>query len=224
LPSAPRRSGVRSAVRVEAQAPLYAALDGALGARLQAAIAEATGYLALAFWERPIRGPADCVGLRLRTQHNAFHREVFRALGFEPLAIDPSELPAAVRAGRGDAQKNPLTNLVNFGIYEHHPYVTLSGHLFGVAPVLVNRERHDAWPEAVRAGGRAALAEATAAQRGFAQADDVTCLARLAEAGSQVLELAAPERAAFAAPVAPVGDAARARLDPGVLDLLRTAA
>jgi TRAP-type C4-dicarboxylate transport system substrate-binding protein len=76
----------------------------------------------------------------------------------------------------------------------------------------------------VRAGVRAALAEATAAQRGFAQADDVTCLARLAEAGSQVLELAAPERAAFAAPVAPVGDAARARLDPGVLDLLRTAA
>jgi TRAP-type transport system periplasmic protein len=219
---------------VEARAPLYAALDGALGARLQAAIAEATGYLALAFWDngirhlsnraRPIRRPADCVGLRLRTQHNAFHQEVFRTLGFEPLAIDPSELPAAVRAGRVDAQENPLTNLVNFGIYEHHPYVTLSGHLFGVAPVLVNRERHEAWPEAVRAGVQAALAEATASQRGFAQADDVTCLARLAEAGSQVLELSAPERAVFTAAVAPVVDAARARLDPGVLDLLRTAA
>jgi TRAP-type transport system periplasmic protein len=219
---------------IEAREPLYAALDGALGERFQQAIAEATGYLALGFWDngirhfsnraRPIRRPADCVGLRLRTQHIAFHQEVFRALGFEPLAIDPSELPAAVRDGRVDAQENPLTNLVNFGIYEHHPYVTLSGHLFGVAPVLVNRERHDAWPEAVRAGVRAALAEATAAQRGFAQADDVTCLARLAEAGSQVLELAAPERAAFAAAVAPAVDAARARLDPGILDLLRTAA
>jgi TRAP-type transport system periplasmic protein len=219
---------------IEGQAPLYAALDGALGARLQAAIVEATGYLALGFWDngirhlsnraRPIRRPADCAGLRLRTQHNAFHREVFRALGFEPLAIDPSELAAAVEAGRVDAQENPLTNLVNFGIYQHHPYVTLSGHLFGVAPVLVNRARHDAWPEAVRAGVRAALAEATAAQRGFAQADDVTCLARLAEAGNQVVELCAPERTAFAAAIAPVVDAARARLVPGILDLLCTAA
>jgi TRAP-type transport system periplasmic protein len=90
--------------------------------------------------------------------------------------------------------------------------------------VLVNRERYEAWPEAVRAGVQAALAAATAAQRNFARADDVICLARLREAGNQVLELAAPERAAFAAAVAPVVDAARARLDPGVLDLLRTAA
>ncbi|MGH6897810.1 MAG: TRAP transporter substrate-binding protein, partial [Geminicoccaceae bacterium] len=143
---------------VEERERLHAALDGALGRYLQAAIAEVTGYLALAFWDngirhlsnraRPIRGPGDCRGLRIRTQHNAFHQEVFRALGFEPLAIDPSELAAAVRDGRVDAQENPLTNLVNFGIYEHHPYITLSGHLFGVAPVLVNRERHDAWPEA----------------------------------------------------------------------------
>jgi hypothetical protein len=33
-----------------------------------------------------------------------------------------------------------------------------------------------------------------------------------------------PERAVFTAAVAPVVNAARARLDPGVLDLLRTAA
>ena len=110
-----------------------------------------TGYRALAFWDngirhlsnraRPIRAPADCAGLRLRTQHNAFHQAVFRALGFEPVAIDPSELPAAVAGGHVDAQENPLTNLVNFKIHEHHPHVTLSAHLFGVAPVLVNRAR-----------------------------------------------------------------------------------
>jgi C4-dicarboxylate-binding protein DctP len=211
---------------------LHAALDGALGTRLEAAVAEATGYRALAFWDngirhlsnraRPIHTPADCLGLRLRTQHNAFHQAVFRALGFEPVAIDPSELPAAVESGRIDAQENPLTNLVNFGIYEHHPHVTLSAHLFGVALVLVNRERHDAWPEAVRAGVRAALAEATAAQRAFAREDDVTCLARLAQAGNQVVELTAPERAAFAAAIAPVADVERAKLPSDLLQLLRT--
>jgi TRAP-type C4-dicarboxylate transport system substrate-binding protein len=212
------------------RARLYAALDGALGARLRAAIAEATGYRALAFWDngirhlsnraRPIRKPAACAGLRIRTQSNAFHQAVFRALGFDPVAIDPRELPGAVQSGRVDAQENPLTNLVNFGIHAHHPYVTLSAHLFGVAPVLVNRERYDAWPEAVRAGVHGALAEATAAQRGFAAADDVTCLAKLQGAGNQVLELSPAERGAFAAAVAPVVDAERARLDRDILDLL----
>jgi len=212
---------------------LFAALDGALGERLRAAIAGATGYRALAFWDngirhlsnraRPIRQPTDCAGLTIRTQDNAFHQAVFRALGFQPVAIDPSELPAAVAAGRVDAQENPLTNLVNFGIYQDHPHVTLSAHLFGVAPVLVNRARHDAWPEDVRAGVQAALAEVTAAQRGFAQADDVTCLATLAAAGNQVVELSAAERAAFAAAVAPVVDAERARLDRDLLDLLPAA-
>jgi C4-dicarboxylate-binding protein DctP len=190
----------------------------------------ATGYRALAFWDngirhfsnraRPIREPAACAGLRIRTQNNAFHQAAFRALGFEPVAIDPSELPGAVQSGRIDAQENPLTNLVNFGIHEHHPYVTLSAHLFGVAPVLVNRARYDAWPEAVRAAVHGALAEATAAQRGFAREDDVTCLARLEEAGNQVVELSRAERDAFAQAVAPIVDAERARLDRRVLELL----
>lgn len=213
---------------------LFAALDGALGARLQAAIAEATGYRALAFWDngirhlsnrvRRIRRPADCAGLTIRTQNNSFHHEVFRALGFEPVAIDPSELPAAVASGRVDAQENPLTNLVNFGIHRHHPYVSLSAHLFGVAPVLVNRARYDAWSEALRAGVQAALAEATATQRCFAREDDVTSLAMLAEAGNQVLEPSASERAAFAAAVAPVVEPERKRLDGELLDLLDAAA
>jgi TRAP-type C4-dicarboxylate transport system substrate-binding protein len=217
-----------------ARDPLFAALNGTLGSRLRGAIAEATGYRALAFWDngirhlsnrvRPLRQPSDCAGLRIRTQDNAFHQEVFRALGFEPVAIDPSELPAAVRDGRVDAQENPLTNLVNFGIHEQHPHVTLSAHLFGVAPVLVNRERYDAWPEAVRAGVHAALDEATAAQRRFSREDDVTCLARLAEMGNQVLRLSAAERAAFAAATAPIVGPERERIDAGVLALLGASA
>jgi TRAP-type transport system periplasmic protein len=219
---------------VEARESVFSALEGALGRHLQAAIAKATGYRALAFWDngirhlsnraRRIREPGDCVGLRIRTQHNAFHQEFFRALGFEPVAIDPSELPIAVREGRVDAQENPLTNLVNFGIHEHHPHVTLSAHLFGVALVLVNREGYDAWPEAVRRGVHAALDEASAAQHGFAKDDDVTCLARLAETGNRVLQPSAAERAAFAAAVAPVVDVERARIDPDVLKLLDSTA
>lgn len=211
----------------------HAAWDGALGERLKAAIAAATGYRALAFWDngirhisnraRPIRKPSDCRGLRIRTQHNALHQEAFRALGFEPVAIDPSELPGAIRDGRVDAQENSLTNLVNFAIHEHHPHVSLSAHLFGVAPVLANRARYEAWPEAVRKCVDAALAEATEAQRSFASEDDRSCLAELEKAGNQVLELSEDARRAFATAIAPVAEVARRRLGPGLTDLLRAA-
>jgi C4-dicarboxylate-binding protein DctP len=211
----------------------HAAWDGALGEWLKAAVAAATGYRALAFWDngirhisnraRPILSPGDCRGLRIRTQDNALHQEAFRALGFEPVAIDPSELPGAVRDGRVDAQENPLTNLVNFGMHEHHPHVSLSAHLFGVAPVLANRARYEAWPEVVRKGVDAALAEATQAQRSFASEDDRLCLAKLEKAGNQVLELSEDARHAFAAAIAPVAEAARRRLGPDLIDLLRAA-
>jgi TRAP-type transport system periplasmic protein len=211
----------------------HAAWDGALGERLKAAIAGATGYRALAFWDngirhisnraRPIRSPADCRGLRIRTQHNALHEEALRALGFEPVAIDPSELPGAVRDGRVDAQENPLTNLVNFGMHEHHPHVSLSSHLFGVAPVLASRARYEAWPEVVRTSIDAALAEATRAQRSFAREDDVLCLGTLEKAGNRVLELPEEARRTFATAITPVAEGARRRLGPDLIDLLRAA-
>jgi tripartite ATP-independent transporter DctP family solute receptor len=211
----------------------HAAWDGALGERLKVAIAGATGYRALAFWDngirhisngaRPIRSPSDCRGLRIRTQDNMLHQDAFRALGFEPVAIDPSELPGAVRDGRIDAQENPLTNLVNFGMHEHHPHVSLSAHLFGVAPVLANRARYEAWPEVVRTSVESALAEATQAQRSFAREDDLVCLATLEKAGNQVIELSEDARRVFATAIEPVAEAARRRLDPGLLDLLRAA-
>jgi TRAP-type transport system periplasmic protein len=212
----------------------HAAWDGALGERLKAAVAGATGYRALAFWDngirhisnraRPIFSPADCRGLRIRTQHNSLHQEIFRALGFEPVAIDPSELPGAVRDGRVDAQENPLTNLVNFGMHEHHPHVSLSAHLFGVAPVLANGARYEAWPEMVRTGVDVALAEATRAQRSFARGDDVLCLAMLERSGNQVLEFSQDTRRAFATAIAPVAEAARRRLPPDLIRLLHGAA
>ncbi len=59
------------------------------------------------------------------------HGQVFRALGFEPIAADIKQFVAEIEGGRFDAQDNPLTNIYTFGVHRHHPYITLSGHFFG---------------------------------------------------------------------------------------------
>lgn len=171
----------------------YAMLDGPVGDIMAEDVARSTNYEVLGFWDngfrhlsnsvRPIHTADDCAGLRLRTLDNAFHQDVFRALGFTPKTIDVRDLVPAIKDGEVDAQENPLTNIVNFGIHELQPHITLTGHFFGSAVLLANRARIEAWQDDVAALVRTAAAEATTLQRQFADEDDTSCLSRLEEAG-----------------------------------------
>jgi TRAP-type C4-dicarboxylate transport system substrate-binding protein len=175
----------------------HALLDGTGGRHMADDVARATGYRVLSFWDngfrhisngrRPIRTPADCRGLRIRTLNNALHQAFFRRLGFEPMFIDVSELVKAAADGAIDAQENPLTNVVNFELNRYHRHISLTGHVFGAAPLLVNRARFDAWPSEVRAAVEAAVAEATPVQRQEAAEEDEACHLQLVKAGVRIL-------------------------------------
>lgn len=175
----------------------FAALDGEQGVSLAGQVADATAYRVLGFWDngirhisnavRPIRSPADCAGLRLRTLDNAQHQAAFRRLGFQPMFIDPAELPRAVAEGRVDAQENPLTNMVNFGVHAHHRFVSLTGHLLGIALLLVNRARFEALAIGARTALGDAAREATIRQRELAVEEDAACLKVVADAGVAVV-------------------------------------
>jgi TRAP-type C4-dicarboxylate transport system substrate-binding protein len=201
------------------RAAAYAVLDGETGRRLADDVAAATGFRVLAYWDNGFRhfsngrhaiiAPADCRGLTIRTLDNAMHQCVFRALGFEPVVIDVKDLAAAVAERRVDAQENPLTNLINFNLHKTHRFVTLSGHFFGVAPVLCNKARFDAWPADVQSAVRDSLAQATSAQRRNAAEEDERCLAELLADGVVVTRVDQFDRTAFLAAVADIREEAR---------------
>ncbi|MEP3638174.1 MAG: TRAP transporter substrate-binding protein [Paracoccaceae bacterium] len=185
----------------------YALLDGALGDRLRQEVAKATGYEVLGYWDNGLRhitsaasikSVADCAGLKLRTLANDDHQRVFRALGFDPQAIDVRDLPDAVRSGRVDAQENPLTNTLNFGIHDTHRHILLTRHLLGVALVLFNADNLARLTPEHRAGLQRAIDRATLEQRGFAEEDDAICSAELRKQGVEITELNDTMRAAFA--------------------------
>jgi TRAP-type transport system periplasmic protein len=197
----PFQAGARDAV--------FAELDGDSGALLAERVAWVTGYRVLGFWDngirhisnavRVIRTPADCEGLRLRTLDNAQHQTAFRRLGFRPMFIDVADLPRAVAERTVDAQENPLTNMVNFGLQAHHKHVSLTGHLLGIALLLVNNARYQQLPENLRMVLTDAAREAEAVQRAFAVAEDAACMKLLAEAGVSVVEPASIDLPAFRA-------------------------
>ena len=183
---------------VHDRATALRALDGGAGAVLSAAIESRTGYQVLGFWDnglrhlsngvRPIRSPADCAGLRIRTLDSAIYRESLGALGFQPLSIDVKDLVRVVRTREVDAQENPLTNFVNFELFEHHPYLSLSGHFFGVLVLVCNQH----WFASLTGAAQQALIEgarhATKVQREKAANQDARLIHQLHTQGVQIVE------------------------------------
>lgn len=195
---------------VRSRSAVFRALDGAAGEVLTKAIEARTGYKVLGFWDngfrhltngvRPIRSPADCTGLSIRTLDSAIYREALAALGFLPRSIDVKDLVRVVQSREVDAQENPLTNTFHFGLHRHHPYVSLTGHFFSALLLVCNR----AWFASLSTPQQDALcagaADATHTQRQQAASEDDSMIHRLREAGAQILpaaelDLAAMQRA-----------------------------
>jgi TRAP-type C4-dicarboxylate transport system substrate-binding protein len=209
------------------RARIFASLDGGLGARIAAELDANSPYRLVGIWDNgirhlstrlhPIRNLADCRGLKLRTTASALHQEIFAALGFEPIAVDPKDLPHAVASGAVDAQENPLTNTVQFGLYHTHRHVSLTAHFFGFTVVLANRRWHDTLPAAARQALAQSLAVATAAQRRFAIEDDARCMTLLRDDGVAIVPSEEIDRAGFKAALADIIARESARFGPEVV-------
>jgi C4-dicarboxylate-binding protein DctP len=158
--------------------------------------------------------------MRIRTLFSDLHGEVFRRLGFEPMALDVKDLIAGVKDGTIDAQENPLTNTYNFGIHEHHRHITLSSHFFGAAGLLCHNGSYFSWPAHVRQAVDEAASEATAHQRHLASAEDTRMLPLLDAEKTKIVWLNDAERALFVDAVAPIIDNQRAKFGNELFDHL----
>jgi tripartite ATP-independent transporter DctP family solute receptor len=209
---------------VKDRATAFKALDGEFGETARRKIDAGTKCRLLGYWDngfrylsnrvRPIRRPADCSGLRIRTQMSDLHGEVFRALGFEPIPSDIKEFVEQIGGDRFQAQDNPLTNIYNFGVHKHHRFITLTAHFWGASAFVCNAAQYAAWPQDVQDAVNAAAQEATAYQRKLAAAEDAEIMKKLDPAQNEVIELSDAERGAFRRAVQPVLDKYRKQLDP----------
>lgn len=203
---------------------VWAALDGELGARFTRHLHATTPFRVLGLWDngfrhltnrvRPIHRPADCRGLRIRTQMSKLHGEVFRALGFIPMIVDIKQFVQEVAGDTIDAHDNPLTNIYNFGVHRHHRYITLSSHFFGASLMIANASQYQSWPPDVQAAVDEAAHQATVLQRQLAAGADEEVLAQLDPRDNEVTRLTATEHAAFVEAVQPVLARYRTQLDP----------
>ncbi|HKD25111.1 MAG TPA: TRAP transporter substrate-binding protein, partial [Xanthobacteraceae bacterium] len=196
-----------------------AAIDGALGQRLARKIEERADYRILGFFEnglrhlsnrlRPARAPADLAAMRIRVLPSKVQERTFELLGAVPLRMDLTQAIAMIAAGELDAQENPLSNTVTYGVHKFHRFHTLTNHFYISRPIFVHRAAFNAWPGDLQAAMRNAVTDAITFQRDLHIREEEDARAAIAAAGCEIVELTANQHDAFAAAVQPIYGEAR---------------
>jgi TRAP-type transport system periplasmic protein len=120
------------------------------------------------------------------------------------MRMDLTQAIAMITAGTIDAQENPLSNTVTYGVHKFHRFHTLSGHFYISRPIFLHRTAFDAWPAELQRAMRAAISDAVAFQRELHEQEEEAAREAIAAQGCEIVELSADEHRVFAAAVAPL--------------------
>lgn len=181
-------------------------LDGEIGQDMLAKFDNA-GLHALAWGEQgfrhitnnrgAIQTPADTEGLKIRTMENPVHIEAFKALGAAPTPMAWPEVIGALQQGAIDGQENPLSVIVSAKLSEVQKYLTLDGHVYSPAVILISPALWGQLDDDQKAAFDQAAADAVTAMRGYVDDVEASGVATLKEQGMEVNELSPEEKAAF---------------------------
>lgn len=130
----------------------YKVLDGEIGAEVNEQL-ESVGLKVLAWAENgfrnmtnskhPIKKPEDLRGIKIRTMENKVHLDTFREFGADPTPMAFTELFTSMQQKVVDGQENPLSVIMPNKFYEVQKYLTLSGHFYSPAPLIISKAKFD---------------------------------------------------------------------------------
>jgi tripartite ATP-independent transporter DctP family solute receptor len=189
----------------------YKVLDGEIGRTLLAKF-DAVGIKGLAFWEngfrhittskKPVNRPSDLKGLKIRVMENRVHQAAFRQLGADATPMAWGEVFTSLQQGLLDAQENPIPIVSTFKLYEVQKYLTLTGHVYSPAPVLMSKKTWDRMPPDLQKILLDTAIEVAKVQRQINRTQEQKQLGDLKAKGMTIIEN--PDRAAFREAMRPV--------------------
>ncbi len=129
--------------------------------KFQAAV-KAKGYRIIGLFEngfrhitnntRPIDKPTDLKGIKLRTPKGAWRVKMFKLYGANPTPMAFSEVFTALKTKVIDGQENPYAQIASAKFQEVQKYLSITGHVYTPAYVLVSDKHYSKLPADIRAG------------------------------------------------------------------------
>ena len=122
--------------------------------------AEKKGLKVIAVWENgyrhitnnrhPIKVPADLKGIKLRVPEGKWRVKMFQTYGANPSPMKFSEVFTALQTGVMDGQENPFSQIVSAKFQEVQKFLSLTGHVYTPAYVVVGTKKWASLPPDVR--------------------------------------------------------------------------
>ena len=208
------------------------AMDGALGKRLVQAMENKCAYRILGWYEngfrhisnrvRAVRMPADLKGMHIRVLPSQIQKRTFELLGARPDIMDLTDAIRMIKAGEIDAQENPLSNTVTYGVHKFHRFHTISNHFYISRPIFLHRPTFDAWPADLQQAMRRAVKEGRSrSSANSTSRKKKTRRKRSEPKAARSSPLDAAQHDAFAAAVQPIYAEARKLLSNDLFDLAK---
>ena len=198
------------------------AVQAELGESVFNAAAEANGYKILSYYEngfrhitnnvRPISVPADLEGIKLRTPNGEWRVKMFQLYGANPTPMAFSEVFTALKTDVIDGQENPYAQIWSAKFQEVQKYLSITGHVYTPAYVLVSAKNFAKLPEDIQSDLMAAAAEAQEAVYATAAQLETDLLDNLKSAGIEVNEA---DKDAFVEASAPIYEEFAKSVDGG---------
>ena len=121
----------------------------------------ARGIRLLGVWEngfrhitnnrRPIKYPGDLNDIKLRVPGGVWRVKMFRAYGANPSPMPFSEVYSALQQGVMDGQENPFPQIWSAKFHEVQKYLSLTGHVYTPAYLIVSEDFWRKLPKDVQA-------------------------------------------------------------------------
>jgi tripartite ATP-independent transporter DctP family solute receptor len=164
-----------------------------------APLTEKKGLKVLAVWENgyrhitsnkgPVKTPEDLKGVKLRVPEGKWRVKMFQEYGANPSPMKFSELFTALQTGVMDGQENPFTQIYSAKLQEVQKFLSLSGHVYTPAYLVVGKNKYEKLPADVRKVLEETARETQAFVYETAQREEGELLAKLKQAGMQVNEV-----------------------------------
>ena len=169
----------------------------------------------------PVNTPEDLAGLKLRTMENQVHIAAFKAAGASPTPMSWTEVLTSLQQGTIDGQENPIPVLTANKMWEIQDHVTLTGHVYSPAVVVMSKIHWDGLGEEQQGWFVEAGKAAAAAARATVTANEESGVELLRENGMEVITEV--DKAAFAAAVQPAYDEFAEQYGAELIEQIRNA-
>jgi TRAP-type C4-dicarboxylate transport system substrate-binding protein len=100
---------------------------------------------------KPIKGPDDLRGVKLRVPAAPMLSSLFSALGASPTPINFNEVYSALQTRLVEGQENPLAIIATARLYEVQKYCSASNHVWDAYWILGNRKAVERLPKDLQA-------------------------------------------------------------------------